>query len=166
MGSLMGSAVFRFTVIDPDGVISFLGPGHGPKVFAAACSNGAEDHRGLLRLAEGYDPRWIAEVRAGLHVFDEHNLRDSTANFQDHVRATPRDRVMPFRVIDKMTRHLSTEAARSGLILFNLNQKRIIQVLNSYSELREQDRGRIRRDGHPTSAFFFYTLPASWRILP
>lgn len=162
----MGSAVFRFTIIDPDGSVSFLGPGHGPKVFAAACSEGAEDHRGLLRLAESYDPRWIAEVRAGLHVFDEHNVAAVTTSFQDHVRSTPGDRLMPFRVIDAVTRHLSTQAARSGLILFNLNQKRIIQVQNSYSELREQDRGRIRADGHPTSSFFFYRLPESWRILP
>jgi hypothetical protein len=162
----MGNAVFRFTIIDPAGTVSFLGPGHGPKVFAAACSQGAEDHRGLLRLAESYDAHWIAEVRAGLHVFDEHNVSALATSFQDHVRSTPGDRLMPFRVIDTVTRRLSTQSARSGLILFNLNQKRIIQVQNSYSELREQDRGRIRADGHPTSSFFFYRLPETWRILP
>lgn len=162
----MGSAVFRFTIIDPDGTVSFLGPGHGPKVFAAACSRGPGDHRDLLRLAERYDARWIADVRAGLHVFDEHNVGASAESFKDHVRSTPGDKLMPFRVIDAMTRHLSTQAARSGLILFNLNQKRIIQVQNSYDELRGEDRGRIRAEGRPTSSFFFYRLPESWRILP
>lgn len=162
----MGNAVFRFTIIDRDGSVSFLGPGHGPKVIAAACSEGAEDHRSVLRLAESYDPHWIAEIRAGLHVFDEHNVSMLTERFQHHLRSTPGDKVMPFRVIDATTRHLSTQAARSGLILFNLNQKRIIQVQNSYDELRGQDRGRIRADGRPTSSFFFYRLPESWRILP
>lgn len=162
----MGNAVFRFTIIDPAGTVSFLGPGHGPKVFAAACSQGAGDHRDLFRLAESYDAHWIAEVRAGLHIFDEHNIGASTESFQSHLRSTPGDKLMPFRVIDGMTRHLSTQAARSGLILFNLNQKRIIQVQNSYDELRGEDRGRIRAGGRPTSSFFFYRLPESWRILP
>lgn len=162
----MSSAVFRFTIIDPDGTVSFLGPGHGPKVFAAACSQGAGDHRDLLRLAEHYDAHWIAEVRAGLHIFDEHNIGETADSFKAHVEATSRDKVMPFRVIDTVTRQLSTQAARSGLILFNLNQKRIIQVQNSYDELRGEDRGRIRSEGRPTSSFFFYRLPETWRILP
>ena len=80
-------ARFRFTVIDRDGTVSFLGPGHGLKVFAAACSRGAENYRALLALAAEYDPSWTSEVRRGIDIFDEHNTSTITEAFSAQLRA-------------------------------------------------------------------------------
>ncbi len=157
---------FRFTVIDRDGTVSFLGPGHGLKVFAAACSRGAENYRALLELAAEYDAAWSSEVRRGINVFDEHNTSCISDAFAARVQPPAGEATIPFRVLDSETRARSMEPSKSGLVLFNLKDKRIVQVQNSYAELRRQGRGRIRADGRPTRSLFYYRLPDSWQLVP
>src|SRR5215218_5300412 len=159
-------ARFRFTVIDRDGTVSFLGPGHGLKVFAAACSRGAENYRALLALAAEYDPSWTSEVRRGIDIFDEHNTSTITEAFSAQLRADEGEPTIPFRVLDSETRARSMQPSKSGLVLFNLKDKRIVQVQNSYADLRRQGRGRIRSDGRPTRSLFYYSLPDSWQLVP
>ncbi len=159
-------ARFRFTIIDRAGTISFLGPGHGLKVFAAACSRGAEDYRALLALAAEYDPAWTSEIRRGISIFDEHNTATTTEAFTAQIRSNDEEPTVPFRVLDSETRARSMQPSKSGLVLFNLKDKRIVQVQNSYAELRRQGRGRIRSDGRPTRSLFYYSLPDSWRLVP
>lgn len=161
----MSYARFRFTVIDREGTVSFLGPGHGLKVFAAACSRGATDYRGLLELAAEYDPTWTTEVRHGLRIFDEHNTPRSTEAFAAVVREV-KEASIPFRVLDSETRTHSMRPSKSGLVLFNLKDKRIVQVQNSYADLRRQGRSRIRSGGRPTRSMFYYQLPDSWQLVP
>lgn len=162
----MTYARFRFTVIDNDGIVSFLGPGHGLKVFAAACSRGATDYRRLLTIAAEYDPTWTTEVRHGLCVFDEHNTPLSTEAFAALLREASGEAKLPFRVLDHETRQRSMQPSKSGLVLFNLKDKRIVQVQNSYADLRRQGRGRIRSDGRPTRSMFYYQLPETWQLVP
>lgn len=159
-------ARFRFTVIDRGGTVSFLGPGHGLKVFAAACSRGAEDYRALLELAAEYDPAWTSEIRRGINIFDEHNTSFTTEAFAAQIRAADGEPTIPFRVLDSETRARSMQPSKSGLVLFNLKDKRIVQVQNSYADLRRQGRGRIRSDGRPTRSLFYYRLPDSWQLVP
>jgi hypothetical protein len=52
------------------------------------------------------------------------------------------------------------------LVVFNLKERRIIQVQNNYADLRRKDRGRIRVDGEPTDLMFQYELPGEWALLP
>ena len=52
------------------------------------------------------------------------------------------------------------------LVLFNLPQKRIVQVHNTYAEVQREDRGRIRKAGRPTGVYYHYQLPAEWAIVP
>jgi hypothetical protein len=72
----------------------------------------------------------------------------------------------PFRVVDDQSRGLSLKPAATGVILFNLKARRIIQIQNSYAEVQRVDRGRIRQNGRPTRMYYYYSLPEEWRIVP
>ncbi len=162
----MSANVFRFNVVDCDGSVSFIGPAHGLKVLAAACSHGAENTADLLNWATRYDRSWAEDVRAGLLVFDEHNLDELSSMYQPLIEAGDDTSHRPFRIMDRLTRSRSMMPGRLGLVVINLNAKRIIQIHNSYSELGRTGRGRIRTNGKPTRSFFQYRLPDAWQIVP
>lgn len=162
----MSANVFRFNVVDHDGSVSFIGPAHGLKVLAAACSHGAENVVDLLNWATRYDRAWAEEVRAGLLVFDEHNLDTLSAQFEPLVDSEDDASHRPFRIMDRATRARSMIPGRLGLVVINLEAKRIIQIHNSYADLARTGRGRIRANGKPTRALYQYRLPDVWRIVP
>jgi hypothetical protein len=158
--------VIRFTLIDERGVVSFVGPCHGIKMFVAACSCHPVSNEQLLREAAPYDEAFIRTVQSGLAMFDEHNTRENYAAFHALAEATPPDELPPFRVVDERSRSLSHTPAATGVILFNLKARRIIQVQNSYAEVQRVDRGRIRQNGRPTRVLYHYALPDEWSIVP
>lgn len=162
----MPASVFRFNVVDNDGSVSFVGPAHGLKVLAAACSHGAENTFDLLNWATRYDQAWAQDVRAGLLVFDEHNLETLSTGFEPLVESHDDARHRPFRIVDRVTRSRSMIPGRLGLVVINLKAKRIIQIHNSYADLARTGRGRIRANGQPTRALFQYHLPDAWEIVP
>lgn len=162
----MSTNVFRFNVVDDDGSVSFVGPAHGLKVLAAACSHGAESTADLLNWATRYDRTWAEDVRAGLLVFDEHNLETLSSRFEPLVSSDDDACHKPFRIMDRITRSRSMIPGRLGLVVINLKAKRIIQIQNSYADLGRTDRGRIRANGRPTRSLFQYRLPDSWQIVP
>ena len=157
----------RFTVVDDDGVMSFVAPGHVLKMLTAACSRQPANHQALLGLAEEYDPRLAAGIMKGLSRFDAERDHDP-AGAASHTYAAGGEAEgdSPFRVVDEQTRRRSLEPARAGLVVFNLRAKRIVQIQNSYGDLRRKDRGRLRRDGRPVRALYSYELPAEWSIVP
>ena len=146
--------------------MSFVGPCHAMKMLTAACSRRPQDHRALLAITEEYDPRLAVKVRAGLSHFDAHRSTAGAADVQARLGHGREDDGPPFRVVDDVTRRRSLEPVRAGLVVFNLNAKRIVQVQNSYSDLQRKDRGRLRRDGRPVRAYYSYELPPDWRIVP
>ncbi|MCM8748001.1 hypothetical protein NET02_02445 [Thermomicrobiaceae bacterium CFH 74404] len=156
----------RFTVIDAQGAASFVGPGHAIKMFAAACSRNPRSLAELLEFTRPYDADFITEVRNGLAVFDEHNTPDDPSAFHSIIEHASPSTLPPFRVLDEVTRDLSLQPVESGLILYNLGARRIVQVVNSYGELQREDRGRIRRSGQPTRMLYHYRLPDEWAIVP
>ncbi len=157
----------RFTVVDDDGTMSFVAPGHVLKMLTAACSRQPTNHRALLGLAEEYDPRLASGVMKALSRFDAKLGQDPADTApQTHVAEGEAEGDSPFRVVDEQTRRRSLEPARAGLVVFNLSAKRIVQIQNSYGDLRRKDRGRLRRDGRPVRALYSYELPAEWRIVP
>lgn len=155
----------RCTVIDHTGTMTFAGPAHLAKALTAACSREPGDARALLQLAERYDPSLIQDLAAGLAIFDEHNVGDDHTWIDERLD-DEQDYPLPVRVVNGPTRQLSLAPFDAGLIVFNLNARRIVQVQNSYAEILRRDRGRIRVAGEPTDAIFRYALPASWTILP
>ncbi len=158
----------RFTVVDDDGTMSFVAPGHVLKMLTAACSRQPTNHRALLGLAEEYDPRLASGVMKALSRFDAELGRDPAdpSSPRGETAEGDADGDSPFRVVDEQTRRRSLEPARAGLVVFNLTAKRIVQIQNSYGDLRRKDRGRLRRDGRPVRALYSYELPAEWRIVP
>lgn len=157
---------FRCNVIDQAGTVSFTAPPHGLKVIAAAISRGARSLSDVLRHARTFDAEWVKAVHADLMVFDEYNVDCVHDAFRREVEAGDTREHHAFRVIDQSTRRRSLMPSRLGLVVFNLKEQRIIQIHNSYDDLRRKDRGRIRVDGEPTGVLFHYELPPDWSLLP
>lgn len=157
---------FRFNIVDDRGTTSFVGPAHGLKIIAAACGKGMETARDVLEVAHAYDATWASWVQTGLNVFDEHNISRVSGEFEPLIFSEDDEAHQPFRVLDQETRQRSMQPARLGLIVFNLKEKRMIQLQNQYGEFTRQGRGRIRADGKPTRMLFHYELPPAWSIVP
>ena len=160
-------STMRFTVVDDEGAISFVGPAHALKVLAAACSRHPADHRALITLAGDYDTDLAHHVRRGLTAFDA----EAHPPGADHPpgpngAAGGAETEDPFRVVDEPSQRRSLEPARAGLVVFNLKARRIVQVQTSYANLERRGRGRVRRNGKPTRALYHYELPADWTIVP
>ncbi len=158
--------MIRFTVADDDGTVSFLGPAHAMKMLVAACARGAATLDELLSHTRRYDDQFSRKILDGLAVFDEHNSRENTGEIEAILAQRDPADWPPFRVYNDTTRRASTQPGRTGMIVFNLRSKRIVQVQNSYSEIQRRDRGRIREGGRPTRTLYYYDLPADWSIVP
>ena len=157
---------FRLTVIDPSGAVSFVSPAHGAKMLAAACSRTPPTLEDLLAVARPYDTELIDTLIDGLALFDEHNAPGNYRTIHDMLATSASADVPPFRVVDDSTRRASLTPVHSGLILYNLPARRIVQVQNSYCGLLRRDRGRIRASGRPTRYLYRYELPSEWRLVP
>lgn len=157
---------YRVNVIDHKGTMSFLAPPHGLKVLAAAITQGASDGGELLAFAHAYDAEWAMNVRMQIMRFDEHNVEAVEQPYQSAIAGDDRTGHPAFRVMDLETRARSLVPGRLGLVVFNLKERRIIQVQNNYADLRRKDRGRIRVGGEPTSLLFQYELPREWALVP
>lgn len=156
----------RFTLIDSTGAISFTGPGHGLKMLAAACSLGVRSSRDVIERLESFDQSFATAIRNGLSSFDEHCIKGQPETVRKWVERQGAISDETFRVLDDETRRASLEPGRLGLVIFNIEDRRIVQVQNSYGALMRSDRGRIRKDNRPTSLFYRYELPREWAIVP
>lgn len=157
---------YRVNVIDQRGTISFLAPPHGLKVLAAAITRGAQNGSELLAFSHAYDATWAAEIRMQVMRFDEHNVDHVADMFQDAIAQGDRPNHPAFRVMDQATRSRSLEPGKLGLVVFNLKERRIIQVQNNYADLQRKDRGRVRIGGEPSDQLFHYELPREWALVP
>lgn len=156
----------RFTLVDSYGTISFSAPGHILKMLAASVRPDESTCRQLLDRLQELDRHVCDAVRNGLATFDEHCVRDQPETVAAWASHAERLTELPFRVLDPVTRNASLNPERLGLVILNLNEQRIVQVQNSYGRLLRCDRGRIRKEGRPTSRFYRYDLPAEWSIVP
>jgi hypothetical protein len=157
---------FRLTVIDHAGAVSFISPAHGAKMLAAACSRNPPALDDLFAVARPYDTELVDTVVDGLALFDEHNGPGNYRAIHDMLATSASADLPPFRVVDDLTRRASLTPVHSGLILYNLPARRIVQVQNSYCNLLRRDRGRIRASGRPTRHLYRYELPGEWRLVP
>ena len=55
---------------------------------------------------------------------------------------------------------------KAGAIIFNLQAKRIVQLMNSYREIRRSGRGHIFDGSGYTETVFSYRLPREWALVP
>jgi hypothetical protein len=156
----------RFTIVAAEGTISFQGPGHVLKMLTAAMAEGSQTFRDALFHLEQLDDGVATSVRRDLSVFDEHCLPNDVEAIQAWLTSSHDASERAIRVIDPATRAISTQSGTLGLVIFNLGERRIVQVQNSYGRLMRADRGRIRRAGRPMSRFYRYELPDTWSIVP
>jgi len=161
-----GKGTYRVNVIDERGTLSFLAPSHGLKVLAAAITRGATNGGELLAMAHPFDAEWASTIRMQVMRFDEHNVDEVTGPYVEAIAEKDGPSHPAFRVLDQETRKRSLVPGRLGLIVFNLKERRIIQIQNNYSNLERKDRGRIRVGGEPTDTLFQYELPGVWSLVP
>ena len=155
---------YRFNIIDADGIVSFLGPRHGSKMIAAACSANHRTLRGVLTYVRALDEAWVQDIESGLNAFDQDAVSISAP--QQSSPALERVWQHPFRVVDAMSRQASMIPGALGLLVINLKEQRIIQVENRSVDLQRKDRGRVRRHGKPTRMLFRYHLSPEWALVP
>jgi hypothetical protein len=158
--------MMRFTVVEVEQAISFVAPPTALAILVSCCARDPQTIEALLTAVEGEDRQLIARVRSGLAVFDEHNAYGNYLHIHAALRADPKRFQPVFRVVDEVTRAASLQPFQWGVVVFNVAKKRIIQVQNTYAE--------VRREGHvPTfpeesvdGRQRVYRLPAQWRIVP
>jgi hypothetical protein len=61
---------------------------------------------------------------------------------------------------------MSLRPVKAGAVVFNLRAKRIIQIQNSYREIRRRDASRVYDGTRMTNAVFSYQLPDEWALVP
>lgn len=157
---------YRFNVIDPFGVVSFLGPRHGSKMLAAACGANHRYFDGVITFVQALDELWAHDIERGLEAFDVEEFGESKNAPASDEKGRRRNWQRPFRVVDPESRHASMKSGPLGLLVVNLKEQRIVEVDNRSIGLLRADRGRVRRNGKPTRMLFRYRLPSDWAIVP
>src|SRR3569833_1016140 len=140
----------RFTVIDHRGRVSFVAPCSTLEAFVAACASQPRTLDQLLGAAEPIVGNLADRVLSGLAVFDEHNSPNNVRWIHAAFDYCLPHEAPPFRVIDPRTEELSLSPVRAGVVVFNLLSKRIVQIQNTYAEIRRKGRIRFVRDNQPT----------------
>lgn len=158
--------VMRFTVIDPSGRVSFVAPCAALEALVAGCAAQPQTLEQLLAATEPFAGGLRERVLSGLAVFDEHN---SASNFRWILAALdfcPAHETPVFRVVDPRTEEVSLSPVRAGVVVFNLVAKRIVQIQNTYAEIRRKGRVRVMRNNRPTELVQRYELPPDWSLVP
>lgn len=158
--------VIRCTVVDAHGAVSFVAHCDALPALVAACAANPQTLDHLLELSDPYYRNLKDYVESGLAVFDELNVRGNYEAIHKVLRSVPSYRQPVFRVVDTMTREASLRPVKAGAVIFNLKAKRIVQIMNSYEEIRRIGRGRIFDGSGHTETVFSYHLPRDWALVP
>ncbi len=146
--------VMRFTVIDGAGTVSFIADCDALPLFVSGCAEGASRLEELLGYVGNRRPQLRGYVESGLAVFDEHNVPGTYDAIHGALSYYAPHETPVFRVVDDRTRQASLQGVKAGVVVFNLRSRRIVQIQNTYSEIRKMV-GKVRR-----------LEQAGWRILP
>jgi len=158
--------LFRFTVIDADGGVSFVAHGDALPALLKACSQGPAGLGELLDLAVPYYQALREYVLNGLAVFDERNVAGNYDAIHKAFEFCQPHELPVFRVVDDLTREASLTPVKAGGIIFNLPARRIVQIQNTYREIGRNGRGRFFDGQRITSSVFYYRLPREWELVP
>jgi len=158
--------LMRYTVVEPGGTVSFVADCHALSALVAACADGARTLDELLELAERYDRRLRDYVTSGLAVFDEHNADGNFTAIHEAFSFVQPHETPVFRVVDDITRQMSLEPVKAGIIVFNLIERRIVQIQNTYAEIRRRGKVRLHDGEKLTGRVYPYELPAEWSLVP
>ena len=158
--------LLRFTVIDGRGGVSFIAHGDALPAMVKACSFNPSSLEDLLDVATPYYGSLREYVLSGLAVFDEHNFGGHFDDILVSLAVAPRYEKPVFRVVDPITREASLQPVGAGAVIFNLKERRVVQLINTYREVRREGRARVFDGDGWTSEVFPYCLPADWALVP
>jgi hypothetical protein len=158
--------LMRFTVVDRLTTVSFVGPDQALQGLVAACALGPATVAELLDESARFTPELRERVLSGLAVFDEHTSRENPRWVHAALDYCRREEAPVFRVIDERTREASLTPVWAGVVVFNLKAKRIVQIHNTYQEIRRKGRLRIMEGAEPTNRVERYELPPDWTVVP
>jgi len=158
--------VLRCTILDRSGGVSFLTHGDALPALVAACTRNPGTVEEFLYQVEPNYRNLCDYVQAGLAVFDEHNTGGHYGEIHRSLTRTPRHKQPVFRVVDDLTREASLRPVKAGAVIFNLKAKRIVQMVNSYREIKRSGRGRVFDGDQHTGSVFQYRLPEEWALVP
>ena len=158
--------LFRFTVIDDSGGISFVAHGDALPALLKACSQGPAALEELLNLVVPYYRPLREYVLNGLAVFDERNVPGNYAAIHKAFEFCRPHELPVFRVVDDLTREASLTPVKAGGIIFNLPARRIVQIQNTYREIGRSGSGLFFDGQRITNSVFYYRLPREWELVP
>ena len=159
-------SLMRITIIHETGTVSFGAEPHVAKMILHAAAKNVRTIEQVIEVLPSLDPDAAASLRAGIARFDEFVVPGDSASIQAWVTAHAPDNPEPFRLLDPAMREATLTPLGYGIVVFNLIDKRVVQIENSYAPLRRKDRGRMRRDGRPIAQIYRYELPEEWAMLP
>ena len=158
--------LMRFTVVDDRSTVSFIGPDRALHALVAACSTGADSIEELLERIAPFVGELRERVLSGLAVFDEHNSRGNTRWIHAAFDYCRPEEAPVFRVLDDRTREISLSPVWAGAVVFNLKSRRIVQIQNTYNQIRRKGRIRVLDASLRPSRIQSYELPADWSLVP
>lgn len=156
----------RFTIVDPHGTISFVGDGFFLLPLVAACASDPPSLGDMLNRVDSIDRRLRDRLLSGLAIFDEHNVEGNYSEIHRALGASVDGHEPVFRVVDDLTRQRSLEPTKTGLIIFNLKDHRIVQVLNHFFAVEPRGEVHLHNGERYSRRTVAYTLPESWSIVP
>ena len=158
--------LMRFTVVDSRSTVSFIGPDRALHALVAACATGADSIEQVLDKIAPFVGELRERVLSGLAVFDEHNSRGNTRWIHAAFDYCKREEVPVFRVLDDRTREISLSPVWAGAVVFNLKARRIVQIQNTYSDIKRKGRLRVMEGAKPTNRVRRYELGPEWTVVP
>ena len=158
--------LFRFTIIDDNGGISFVAHAEGLPALLRALWRAPESTEQLLDLTEPFYHDLRDRVLNGLAVFDEENTPGNYEAVHEALRSLPPHQQPVFRIVDDETREASLRPVKAGGVIVNLLAKRIVQIQNTYQEIGRKGCGRIFDGERVTESIYFYRLPREWELVP
>lgn len=158
--------LMRYTIIEHAGGVSFVGDCRLLDALVAACAAMPHTLADLLAQAEAFDLRVRDYVLNGLAVFDEHNVPGAYDPIHRVLAETRPVNQPAFRIVDDLTRVASLQPVRTGLVIFNLINCRIVQVQNTYQEVMRSGRVQMHNGRTWLRQTRPYELPYIWSIVP
>lgn len=158
--------LFRLTIIDESGGISFVSHGEAIPALLKACATNPQTIGELLERVEPYYHGLQERVNNALAMFDERNTPGQYDAIHGALsRARPEESPL-FRIVDEETREASLRPVKAGAVVFNLIDRRIITLQNGYQEITRTGRGEVFDGERMTGARFTYRLPKAWVLVP
>jgi len=156
----------RLTVIESEGAVSFVAHSSAANALTAACASDPQTLDELLTASLAFDRSLRDKVLNGLRVFDEHNLPDDLHAIHQQLETLAPKEIPVFRVLDDVTREASLRPVRTGVVLFNLPAKRIVQIENTYEPLTRSGELNYHNGRFLSRKLVEYRLPPMWTIVP